>query len=70
MNIGDLFDNNKINFFFLLFKYLFKQNIFIYKFPLLYETRKTILKIINNNLEQFSYFNTTNEIINKILLKK
>ena len=66
MNIDDLFDNNKINFFFLLFKYLFKQNIFIYKFPLLYETRKTILKIINNNLEQFSYFNTTNEIINKI----
>ena len=61
-NIEDLFNENKINFYYLLFKYLFKNYFYIYTFPLLYETRKIILKIINNKkLSQFSSFNINNE---------
>ena len=68
ININDVFNENKINFYYIIFKYIFKKNYYIYIFPFLYETRKNILAIINNNLEQISsfVFNSSDKIINKI----
>ena len=64
-NIDDLFNNNKINFYFILFKYLIKNNIYIYQFPLLIKIRKNILNIIKN-LEKYSVPISNNDINNKI----
>ena len=65
-NIDDLFNNNKINFYFILFKYIIKNNIILYQFPLLIKIRKKILNIIYKNLEKYSLFNHNNNINNKI----
>ena len=45
-NIDDLSHNNKINFYYILFKYIIKNNIYIYKFPLLIKIRKNIQNIL------------------------
>ena len=65
-NIDDLFNNNKINFYFILFKYIIKNNLYIYQFPLLIKIKKNILKITYKNLEKFSYLIYNNDINNKI----
>ena len=51
-NINDLLNITKINFYFILLKYIFKNQIYIYQIPFLLNTRKTIIKIIKSNLEQ------------------
>ena len=45
----DFFDDNKINFYYVLVKYILKDQIYIYQFPFLLETKKQIIKIIKNN---------------------
>ena len=66
----DLFKEIKINFYYILLKYIFKNSIYIYNIPLLLDTRKIILKIIKtdellcNNLSdsnkiKFEYIITT-----------
>ena len=48
--IDDLFSINKLNFYFILLKYIFKNPFFIYNIPFLLETRKILIDIINNKL--------------------
>ena len=52
--IDDIFNIHIINLYFLLFKYIFKNPIFIYQIPFLYETRKIIITNINQKIEIFS----------------
>ena len=53
-NYEDLFDINKINFYYILLKDILKCNIYIYQIPFLSETRNKIKKIINANIENFN----------------
>jgi len=45
-----LHDRNIINFYYTLFKYILKKQIYIYQIPFLVKTRKEIIKIIKTNL--------------------
>ena len=56
-NIDDLYDNKKINFYYILFKYLFKNSVYIYNVSFLFQNRKTILKIIKSNSGKFQILN-------------
>ena len=55
-NVNDLFIIKKINFYYILLKYIFKKSFFIYQIPFLLDTRENILKIINTNLEKLISF--------------
>ena len=44
--------NSIINFYFILFKYILKNTIYLYKIPLLLESRKNFLNIIKTNLKE------------------
>lgn len=66
----ELFNKNIINFYYILLKYIIKSSAYIYKIPFLFEQRKNIIKIINNeelfqnqNISNFiiSYYNYFNE---------
>ena len=48
--INDLININKINFYYIVLKYFLKNQIFIYQFDFLLNTRKLITDLINNNL--------------------
>mgnify|MGYP002623795092 CR=1 FL=1 len=62
-NINDLSDNKKINFHYILLKYILKKPLFIYKFNFLCETRNIILNAIKYNLnELLSLKNQKNDI--------
>lgn len=52
--VEDLVNEKKINFYYLLFKYLFKNSIYIYNIPLLLETRRNILNILKSNTNHLS----------------
>ena len=45
----DLYNNMKINFYFILLKYILKDFIFIYQLEILLETRKLIINLIKSN---------------------
>ena len=49
LNLTDLLDNEKMNFYFILFQYILKNQIYIYDIPFLLKTKKEILKIIKSN---------------------
>ena len=51
-NKNDLFDEKRINFYYILFKYMLKCQLYIYHIPFLLESRKNILKIIKYNLKE------------------
>ena len=59
-NKEDLFNEKKINFYYILLKYILKNSIYIYHIPFLIDTRKNILKIIkskeylNNNVKEYN----------------
>lgn len=55
--VNDLINIYKINFNYILLKYILKNNLYIYKCPFLIEARKNIINIINNNLLQLSSIN-------------
>ena len=61
-DIEDLFNINKINFYFILFKYIIKNSIIIYQIPFLLKIKKIIINLINNKLDEFSNFNFNEEI--------
>ena len=64
-NKEDLKDIKKINFYYFLLKALFKNSFYIYQFPLLFNARKNIIKLIKNNFNQLCIF-TKDSIKNKI----
>jgi len=61
-DIEDFFVEAKINFYFMLIKYIFKNSFFIYNIPLLYNIRKTIIKIIKKTRKEefLSFYNIIN----------
>ena len=51
----DLYDEKKINFYFILLKYILKNSIYIYHIPILLKTRKFFIKLNNilyNNIKE------------------
>ena len=48
INIDDLFNFKKVNFYYILFKYILKSSIYIYHNDFLNKTRKTIIRIIHS----------------------
>lgn len=59
--IKDFKDINKINFYFIVLKYIIKRSIYIYQIPFLFQTRKNILKIRNAKLEDISAIINNND---------
>ena len=60
-NKDDLFNEKKINFYYFLLKYVFKNPFYIYQIPLFLNTRKKIINlIIKNNFNQLCIFNVNN----------
>ena len=49
----DIFDKEKINFYYVLICFILKDQSYIYKIPLLFKTRKNILKNIRDNIDIF-----------------
>ena len=60
----DLLDSKKIDFYYILFKYILKNSIYIYNIDFLNKARKTIIKIINLNQNQSK--NLSNNSIRKL----
>ena len=59
--IEDFFVEIKVNFYYILIKYIFKKSFFIYNIPSLYKSRKSIMKIIKTKREEFlKHFNKGN----------
>ena len=54
LNYNDLFNNEKITFYFILFEYILKSSVYIFHIPFLIKTRNNIKEIIKNNLGNFS----------------
>ena len=65
LNVNDLFNKDKIEFYYILLKYILKNICYIYQIPFLIDTRKFILKnkklikIDNNNKEKLEYLINT-----------
>ena len=57
---GDLFDSKKIDFYYILFKYILKNPIYIYYIDFLNETRKTIIEIIHSEQNQIKNSSNNN----------
>jgi len=49
----NLYNDEIINFYYILFKYILKKPIYIYQIEFLYKIRETIFKIIKNNIEKY-----------------
>ena len=66
--INDLININKINFYYILLKYILKYSIYIYYIPILLKLKKTIINIIKYQLNNFLNLikNEDNIIIEKI----
>ena len=58
--VEDFFVETKINFYYMLIKYIFKNSFFIYNIPLLYNTRNTIIKIIKKKKKEIQSHNIEN----------
>ena len=51
-NVEDFHDQDKINIYFILFKYIFKNGLYIYQIPFLLEARNVLLKNLRKNEQQ------------------
>ena len=54
-NINDLCNIKKINFYYVLLRYILKKSLFIYQIPFLLDTRVIIINIINYKLEELIF---------------
>jgi hypothetical protein len=53
LNINDLLDIKKINFYYILLKYILKNSFYLYQIPFLLESRSFIIKEIKANSKKF-----------------
>ena len=60
-NFDDLNDINKINFHYILLKFIFKSSFYLYHIPLLYEAHIIMIQILKS--KEYFTFNVTNQII-------
>ena len=58
---NDFFNQNKINFFFILFEYILKSSDYIFYIPFLLETKKKILAKVKENLKDLYLYFDVNE---------
>ena len=65
INEEDLVNENKINFYYILLKYILKNSIYIYHIPFLFKTKKIIILIIKSGLKKLS----KNKIYNNLKIK-
>ena len=65
-DINDLFNINKINFHYILFKYILKNPLYIYQIPFLLKTRKIIIGIIKKDLNKLFSFNINDNVNTKL----
>ena len=65
VKIEDLYNEKIINFYFAIFKYIFKDSFYIYNIPFLYKIRKAVLKIIKFENNKLSELNKNNNKNNK-----
>lgn len=63
--IEDLFDQNKINFFYILLKYILKSFTFICQIRFCLEVRKNLLKLCKSN-PNIKSINTGQQIMDKL----
>ena len=63
--VEDLRNKKKINFYYILFKYILKNSIYIYNINMLLNTRKNLIKIIKTKLNELSSFNYDNDDLRK-----
>ena len=59
-NIEDLYDDKKLNFYYILLKYILKNSLYIYSIDYLSQKKHIILKIINSNQSSFVKFKSEN----------
>mgnify|MGYP002626225252 CR=1 FL=1 len=64
----DLKNPEKIYFFYMLLKYFFKSNLYIYHIPLLFQVSNTIINIIKSN--QFIFSSTANDEKTDFVIQK
>ena len=57
----DLFNNDKINFYYILLTFIFKSYLYIYNVPFLLKTKNVILNIIKNNFGKLLEINNNKE---------
>jgi hypothetical protein len=62
----DLSKENKINFYYIIFKYLIKDIYFIYQIPFLFKTMVFLKKLINKKQNKILLIKNFNNIIKKI----
>ena len=61
MKVEDLFDVKRINFYFFLIKYIFKNPFYFFHIPLLLNVRNIIIYIIRKELNKMFYFKSKYE---------
>ena len=57
INENDLYDEKKLNFNYILFKYILKSSKYIYQFPFLLKTRKNIINLLKKHIILFEIEN-------------
>ena len=60
VNIDDIMDESKVNFFYLLLKYILKDTFFIYQIPFLLKVKKLILTAFKKDNEIYRILNNLN----------
>ena len=70
--VDDFSDEKKINFYYILLTFIFKNDIYIYNIPLLLNARKAILTILKNNFGKLLEINNNNnnKEKNEFVIKK
>jgi len=71
-NKEDIFKEKNINLFYILLKYIYKDNYYIYNIPFLLEARKLIIRLIKSNQIKYNEINNSKlkYIIEKIVDSK
>ena len=63
--IADFNNENKINAYFIIIKYILKNTFYIYEIPFLYKTRKILLSAIKQNINELLSINFNDNILNE-----
>ena len=66
INENDFKNEQKINFYYVLFYYILKNPFYIYQIPFLIKTQKLLRKLIKNNLIKKEFFDLDHSLYDKI----
>ena len=69
LGVHDLLCDKKINFYYILLKFIYKNSIYIYQIPFLLKTRKVLLEALKTNKNKLISLKGNNEKIEYILRK-